>query len=86
MSSLMRRFSLRQILLASFSAAVLRFMLIGWCVSSLYGLLFAQLLHSLTFGACHAAAIAAVWLAGFPDVPVRVVRRYTRALRLGRAG
>ncbi len=66
MSSLMRRFSLRQILLASFSAAVLRFMLIGWCVSSLYVLLFAQLLHSLTFGACHAAAIAAVnrWFPG----------------------
>ena len=45
MSRLMRRFSLRRILLVSFSAAVARFMLIGWGVGSLAVLLFTQLLH-----------------------------------------
>ena len=66
MSRLMRRFSLRRILLVSFSAAVARFMLIGWGVGSLAVLLFTQLLHGLTFGSCHAAAIAAVnqWFPG----------------------
>ncbi|HET7776031.1 MAG TPA: MFS transporter [Azospira sp.] len=66
MARLLRRFSLRQVLLASFAAAILRFLLIGWCVDSLPVLLFAQVLHSLTFGAYHAAAIAAInrWFPG----------------------
>jgi MFS transporter, PPP family, 3-phenylpropionic acid transporter len=66
MSWLMRHFSLRRILVVSFAAAVLRFVMIGWGVGSLAVLLFTQLLHGLTFGSCHAAAIAAVnrWFPG----------------------
>ncbi len=66
MPRLMRRFGLRSILLASFSAAVLRFLLIGWGVESLIVIVVAQLLHGLTFGAYHAASIGAVnrWFPG----------------------
>lgn len=66
MPRLMKRHSLRAILLFSFAAAVLRFLLIGWGVGSLAVLLFAQLLHGATFAAYHAAAIAAVsqWFPG----------------------
>jgi PPP family 3-phenylpropionic acid transporter len=66
MSRLMRRFGLRSILLASFAAAVLRFLMIGWGVESLTVIVLAQLLHGLTFGAYHAAAITAVngWFPG----------------------
>lgn len=66
MSRLMRRFGLRSILLASFAAAVLRFLMIGWGVESLAVIVLAQLLHGLTFGAYHAAAITAVngWFPG----------------------
>jgi PPP family 3-phenylpropionic acid transporter len=55
-----RRYSLRAILLASFVAAALRFVAIGWGVESLVILGVAQLLHALTFGAYHSAAVAAV--------------------------
>ena len=58
--ALFRRYSLRAILLASFAAAALRFVAIGWGVESAALLALAQLLHGLTFGAYHAAAIAAV--------------------------
>ena len=66
MSRLMRRFSLRAILLASFAAAVVRFLMIGWAVDSLLLVILAQLLHGLTFGTYHAAAIAAInrWFPG----------------------
>lgn len=66
MSRLMRSYSLRLILLASFAAAVLRFLIIGWGVESLLLISVAQLLHSMTFGAYHAASIAAVnrWFPG----------------------
>jgi PPP family 3-phenylpropionic acid transporter len=57
---LFRRYSLRAILLASFAAAALRFVVIGWGVESIALLALAQLLHGLTFGAYHAAAVAAV--------------------------
>ena len=65
MSSVMRRYSLRRILIASFAVAVGRFLLIGWC-AYLPVLIFAQTLHSLTFGAFHAASIAAInhWFRG----------------------
>jgi PPP family 3-phenylpropionic acid transporter len=54
------------ILLLSFAAAVLRFLMIGWGVEWLSVIVLAQLLHGLTFGAYHAAAIAAVnrWFPG----------------------
>jgi len=53
-------FSLRQILVASFALAVVRFLLIGWAVDSLALLLVAQSLHAATFGSFHAAAIGMV--------------------------
>jgi PPP family 3-phenylpropionic acid transporter len=53
-------FTLRQILIASFALAVLRFLLIGWAAESLALLLFAQTLHAATFGSFHAAAIGIV--------------------------
>jgi PPP family 3-phenylpropionic acid transporter len=58
--------SLRAILLASFACAVLRFLLIGWGVGSLAVLVFAQVLHGATFGAYHAASVAAInrWFPG----------------------
>ena len=60
MPRLMGRFSLRCILLASFAFATLRFLLIGWQVDSLLLLLAAQLMHGATFGAYHAASVAAL--------------------------
>lgn len=48
------------VLLSTLLAAVLRFILIGWLVDNLPVLLFAQLLHALTFGAYHASAMALV--------------------------
>ena len=66
MAQLMRRFSLRQILLASLAAAVVRFVAIGQLVDHPVALVLTQLLHGLTFGAFHSAAVAAVnlWFPG----------------------
>lgn len=66
MARLARQFSLRTILLASFAAAVLRFLMMGWGVESVAVMILVQLLHGLTFGAYHASAIAAVnlWFPG----------------------
>jgi PPP family 3-phenylpropionic acid transporter len=58
MPRLMKHFSLRGILLASFGLAVLRFLLIGWLADHALVLLFAQILHGATFGAYHAVAMA----------------------------
>jgi PPP family 3-phenylpropionic acid transporter len=60
MPQLVRHVSLRTILLASFALAVLRFLLIGWGAASATVLLFAQILHGATFGAYHAASMAAL--------------------------
>jgi MFS transporter, PPP family, 3-phenylpropionic acid transporter len=57
---LMRRFSLRALLIGSFLCAALRFAAIGWGVEVLAVLAAAQLLHAATFGAFHAASIATV--------------------------
>lgn len=66
MPGLLRRYSLRAILMLSLACAVCRFLMIGWGVESLALLLLAQLLHGATFGACHAAAMAALhrWFPG----------------------
>ena len=66
MVRLSRRFTLRTILLASFAAAVVRFLLMGWGVESVAIMIVVQLMHGLTFGAYHASAIAAVnqWFPG----------------------
>ena len=57
---LMRRFSLRALLIASFACAAVRFAAIGWLADSVAALVAAQLLHAATFGSFHAASIAAV--------------------------
>ncbi len=57
---MMRRWALGQILLACFGFAIVRFLLIGWGVSSLALLALAQLMHAMTFGAFHAAGVAAI--------------------------
>jgi len=57
---LFRRHSLSAILLASLACAVVRFLAIGWLPPSLWILVPAQLLHAATFGAFHAASVAAV--------------------------
>ncbi|HSH06824.1 MAG TPA: MFS transporter [Burkholderiales bacterium] len=57
---LLRRFSLRQLLLGSFLAAGLRFVVIGWAVDWVLLLAAAQLLHAATFGVYHAASVAMI--------------------------
>lgn len=57
---LMRRFSLRALLLASFLAAGLRFAVIGWAVDWVLLIAAAQLLHAATFGVYHAASVAMI--------------------------
>jgi PPP family 3-phenylpropionic acid transporter len=57
---LVRRFGFTRILLISFSAAIVRFILIGWGVDYLILLLIAQVLHAATFGAYHAASVGLV--------------------------
>jgi PPP family 3-phenylpropionic acid transporter len=60
MPSLVQRFGFARIMLASFAAAVLRFLLIGWAVDWVVLVLFAQMLHAMTFGSFHAASIGMV--------------------------
>jgi PPP family 3-phenylpropionic acid transporter len=60
MPHLLRLFTIRSMLLFSFACAVARFLIIGWFVESAPLLVLAQLLHGATFGAYHAAAVAAV--------------------------
>jgi PPP family 3-phenylpropionic acid transporter len=60
MPRLRRRFSLRQVLLASFAFAVLRFLMIGWGVGWVGLIVVAQIFHAATFGAYHSAAVEVV--------------------------
>jgi MFS transporter, PPP family, 3-phenylpropionic acid transporter len=60
MPRLMRRWPVRTILQASFALAVIRFLTIGWGADHVWLLLAAQLMHGATFGAYHAAAVAAL--------------------------
>lgn len=60
MPHLYRAFSPRQILLASFTLAAVRFLLIGWLPGNFTALLVAQVLHAASFGSFHAAAIGVV--------------------------
>lgn len=57
---LFRRFALSSILFGSFACAVVRFLILGWLADALWLVVIAQLLHAATFGAFHAAAVAAV--------------------------
>jgi MFS transporter, PPP family, 3-phenylpropionic acid transporter len=58
--ALFRRYSLSGILFASFACAVIRFLALAWFPGELWLVLMAQLLHAATFGAFHAASVAAV--------------------------
>lgn len=60
MPSVLVRFSLRAVLLTSFACVALRFVLVGWRVQDVALMVFAQLLHGMTFGAYHAAAMASL--------------------------
>ena len=60
MAWLMRRFTLRLLLVASFVLAAARWLLIGLWPEQLGLLLLAQLFHAASFGSFHAAAIALV--------------------------
>ncbi|MFA5371581.1 MAG: MFS transporter [Sideroxydans sp.] len=60
MPALVRHYGFARILLISFAAAVLRFLLIGWAVDVVVLLLLAQVLHALSFGAYHAASLGLV--------------------------
>ncbi len=60
MPHLYRAFTLRNILIASFGLAVVRFLIIGWAADSTVLLVLAQTLHAATFGAFHAAAIGVI--------------------------
>jgi PPP family 3-phenylpropionic acid transporter len=58
--ALFHRYRLWAILVASLMCAAVRFAAIAWAVHVLAVLVFAQLLHAATFGAFHAASVAAV--------------------------
>jgi MFS transporter, PPP family, 3-phenylpropionic acid transporter len=57
---LLGRWSVSDILCASVAVAAVRFLMIAWGIESLLVLILAQLMHAVTFGAFHAAGIAAV--------------------------
>lgn len=57
MAKLLERFSLRQVLVASFLLAALRWVVLGTLAEHLWILLLAQLLHAATFGCFHVASI-----------------------------
>jgi PPP family 3-phenylpropionic acid transporter len=55
-----RRYALSAVIAASFLAAIVRFLALGWAAGMLWVAIAAQLLHAGTFGAFHAASVAAV--------------------------
>ena len=57
MAHLFRAFTLRQVLIASFALAGIRFAVIAVCGDALVPLLLAQTLHAASFGSFHAAAL-----------------------------
>lgn len=57
MAKILARFSLRQVLIASFLLAALRWVVLGTLAEHLWVLLLAQLLHAATFGCFHVASI-----------------------------
>jgi PPP family 3-phenylpropionic acid transporter len=60
MPHLLRRVSIANVIALSLGCAVVRFLLIGWLAQVPAALAVAQLLHAATFGAHHAAALAAI--------------------------
>jgi hypothetical protein len=67
---------------------MLRFLIIGWGVDWPALIFFAQLLHGLTFGAYHAAAIAAInrWFPGRCQAAGRLCIRVSRLVPEGLVG
>jgi PPP family 3-phenylpropionic acid transporter len=62
MLRILKRLSLRVILLISILLSVVRWLMIAWCVDYFWLMLFAQLLHAATFAGAHVAAIHLVHL------------------------
>jgi len=60
MPRILRRFSIGAVIGISLMCAVVRFAVIAWAVEHVVVIALAQLLHAATFGAHHAAALAAV--------------------------
>jgi PPP family 3-phenylpropionic acid transporter len=60
LAHLFRAFTLRQVLIASFALAAIRFAVIAWCADYLWVLVIAQTLHAASFGSFHAAALGYV--------------------------
>lgn len=60
MPKIMHRFDVRSLLLATFLITAFRWYLIGYCANWLWVLLFAQLLHAVSFGIAHSASIEIV--------------------------
>lgn len=60
MPAILRRFSIGTVIGFSLLCAAVRFVVIGWAVDHVAAIALAQLLHAATFGAHHAAALAAV--------------------------
>lgn len=60
MPKIMHRFDVRNLLLVTFFVTACRWYLIGYCAQWLGVLLFAQLLHAVSFGIAHAASIEIV--------------------------
>ena len=60
MPHLLRRVSIANVIALSLGCAVVRFLLIGWLAQAPAALVVAQVLHAATFGAHHAAALAAI--------------------------
>jgi PPP family 3-phenylpropionic acid transporter len=60
MPALLRRFSIPAIMSFSLGCAVVRFLIIGWLTQSTVLMALAQIMHAATFGAHHAAALAAI--------------------------
>jgi PPP family 3-phenylpropionic acid transporter len=68
-------FAIPGLLVASFVGAVLRFVLIAWASADLGWLVFAQLLHALTFGVHHSASVAMLhrWFANRSQASAQAV-------------
>jgi PPP family 3-phenylpropionic acid transporter len=60
MPRLLQRFTIPSIIVFSLGCAVLRFLIIGWLADNTVLMAFAQIMHAATFGAHHAAALAAI--------------------------
>lgn len=76
MPHILKSWSIRAILLASFAVAILRFLAIGWLADFFVVLLLAQVMHGATFGAHHAVSVSAInqWFA--PGQQARVLALY----------